>query len=123
MGRQGERQISKEEKAPWGLKSCVHILRKFWPLDGLVLADFNRIFWQNCTGGLLNQKDFFDTIAKHVRIHTGDIDKLEKGMLRLKNGENVPTDAILCGTGWMPSLQFSSSLQTSFGNSIYHTFR
>lgn len=79
--------------------------------DGANAACPGRIFWQNGTGGLLNQKDFFDTVAHSVRIYTGDVDKLEKGMLKLKSGEKIPTDALLCGTGWVPSLQFFSPEQ------------
>jgi hypothetical protein len=76
-----------------------------------IVSDANRIFWQNCTGGLLNHQDFFDTIAENVRIYVGDIDCLYRDVLRLKNGDQIPTDALLCGTGWKPSLQFFSEEQ------------
>ncbi|MCJ1381095.1 monooxygenase [Xylographa soralifera] len=64
------------------------------------------IFWQNGTGGLLNHADFFDTIEQNVRIYCADIQSLDKGLVRLKNGEEIPAQALLCGTGWVPSLQF-----------------
>ncbi|KAJ5897190.1 dimethylaniline monooxygenase [Penicillium tannophilum] len=80
------------------------------------LSPHSPIFWQNCTGGLLNHPDFFDTIASKVRIYVGDVDYLEKYMLCLKTGERIPTDALLCGTGWHPSLQFFTEEQcTEFG--------
>ncbi|EED24571.1 dimethylaniline monooxygenase, putative [Talaromyces stipitatus ATCC 10500] len=75
------------------------------------LSPHSPIFWQNCTGGLLNHRDFFDTIAENVRIYVGDIDCLDKNSLRLKSGDQIPTDALLCGTGWQPSLQFFSKDQ------------
>ncbi|RAL65893.1 hypothetical protein DID88_005556 [Monilinia fructigena] len=56
-------------------------------------------FWQNATGGLPNQADFFDTIAEHVRIYCADLSNLEKAKLRLHNGDVVLEDAITCGTG------------------------
>ncbi|KAM0140659.1 hypothetical protein ACHAO1_002345 [Botrytis cinerea] len=74
------------------------------------------IFWQNCTGGLLNQVDFFDTIAEHVRIYCADIASVEENTIILKDGDEVLADAILCGTGWVPSLQFFTEDQkTSLG--------
>lgn len=36
---------------------------------------------------------------------------LESDVLRLETGEEIPSDAILCGTGWVPSLQFFSENQ------------
>jgi dimethylaniline monooxygenase (N-oxide forming) len=71
----------------------------------------NRIFWQNATGGLLNHADFFDTVAENVRIEVGDIEALEKGLVKLKSGIDIPTDAILCGTGWQSSLLFFTEEQ------------
>jgi dimethylaniline monooxygenase (N-oxide forming) len=62
-----------------------------------------RLFWQNGTGGLLNRSDFWETIAPNVRIYNDDILELDKRLLRLKRGEEVPTDVLLCGTGWHPA--------------------
>ncbi|TVY93237.1 FAD-dependent monooxygenase [Lachnellula willkommii] len=75
------------------------------------LSPHSPIFWQNCTGGLLNHKDFFDTISENVQIYSGDVQGLEDGLLRLQSGEKIPSDAILCGTGWVPSLQFFTEEQ------------
>lgn len=36
---------------------------------------------------------------------------LDKGLIRLQTGEEVSSDALLCGTGWVPSLQFFSREQ------------
>ncbi|KAH6663126.1 putative dimethylaniline monooxygenase, partial [Halenospora varia] len=75
------------------------------------LAPHSPIFWQNCTGGLLNHVDFFDTIARNVRIYCADVQGLDKDYLLLEGGEKIPSDAVLCGTGWVPSLQFFSEDQ------------
>jgi len=74
-------------------------------------SNFSRIFWQNCTGGLLNHSDFFDTIANNVSVYCGDIQKITKDRIHLSTKEEVVSDAILCGTGWIPSIQFLSDEQ------------
>jgi dimethylaniline monooxygenase (N-oxide forming) len=65
-----------------------------------------RIFWQNATGGFLNQADFFQVVAQNVAVHISDIRQISKGLVKLESGEDIPTDAILCGTGWKSSLQY-----------------
>ncbi|MCJ1392862.1 monooxygenase [Xylographa bjoerkii] len=64
------------------------------------------IFWQNGTGGLLNHTDFWETITDSVEIYQSDLRELDAGLVRLKSGEEVPTDVLLCGTGWLPALDF-----------------
>lgn len=59
----------------------------------------------------MNHPDFFSTIAENTRIYTGDILQLEESLLRLKDGTSIKSDAILCGTGWVSSLQFFSQAQ------------
>ena len=58
------------------------------------------MFWQNSTGGLLNRADFWDTIAPNVRVYLGEISNVDKRRIRLKNGQEIATDVLLCGTGW-----------------------
>jgi dimethylaniline monooxygenase (N-oxide forming) len=65
-----------------------------------------RFFWQNGTGGLLHHDDFWDIIATNVQICRDEILSLEKGKIQLEGGGEIQCDAILCGTGWKPSLQF-----------------
>ncbi|TAQ85770.1 hypothetical protein B7494_g5910 [Chlorociboria aeruginascens] len=72
------------------------------------LTPHSPIFWSNATGGLLNHADFFEVIADNVQVECADIDALGKGQIHLKNGATIPADALLCGTGWLPSLQFFS---------------
>ena len=66
----------------------------------------SRIFWQNGTGGLLNHDDFWFTITESVDIYQSDLRELDVGLVRLESGEEIPTDVLLCGTGWLPSLDF-----------------
>ncbi|KAI4209546.1 MAG: hypothetical protein LQ351_007537 [Letrouitia transgressa] len=70
-------------------------------LEGFVnLKPHTPLFWQNCAGGLLNRADFWDTIAPNVHVYFDDIVKVEHKLVRLQKGQDIPTDAILCGTGW-----------------------
>ena len=39
-------------------------------------------------------------------IYQSDLRELDSGLVRLESGEEIPTDALLCGTGWLPSLDF-----------------
>ncbi|KAL8718411.1 MAG: hypothetical protein Q9225_004454, partial [Loekoesia sp. 1 TL-2023] len=64
------------------------------------------VFWQNQPAGLVNRPDFWDTIADNVQIYHADIEALENGIIRSKDGREIHSDAILCGTGWVPSLSF-----------------
>ncbi|KAH8594037.1 flavin-binding monooxygenase-like protein-like protein [Bisporella sp. PMI_857] len=77
------------------------------------LAPHSPLFWQNGTGALLNQKDFYDTVAEHIKVHCGDISHLEEGQVCLKTGVKIPSDTILCGTGWVRSLQFFTPEQNA----------
>ncbi|KAL8888712.1 MAG: hypothetical protein Q9215_003896 [Flavoplaca cf. flavocitrina] len=70
------------------------------------LKPISPVFWQNQGAGLVNRPNFWDTIAQNVQVHYEDIEELHKGNIRLKSGEDIPCDAILCGTGWTPSLNF-----------------
>ncbi|CAF9918572.1 MAG: monooxygenase [Heterodermia speciosa] len=64
------------------------------------------IFYQSGTGGLLNHGDFWFTITDSVDIYQSDLRELDLGLVRLESGEEIPTDVLLCGTGWLPSLDF-----------------
>ncbi|KAL8960999.1 MAG: hypothetical protein Q9193_002386 [Seirophora villosa] len=64
------------------------------------------IIWQNQEAGLINRPDFWHAIAMNVQVIHEDVDGLEKGLIRLKDGLEIPADAILCGTGWVSSLNF-----------------
>ncbi|KAL8916063.1 MAG: hypothetical protein Q9208_008717 [Pyrenodesmia sp. 3 TL-2023] len=62
--------------------------------------------WQNQGAGIINRPDFWDTVAENVQIYHEDIETLDTGVVRLMDGQEIPADVILCGTGWTPSLGF-----------------
>ncbi len=39
-------------------------------------------------------------------IYQADLRELDLGLVRLESGEEIPTDVLLCGTGWLPGLDF-----------------
>ncbi|MCJ1378871.1 monooxygenase [Xylographa soralifera] len=61
------------------------------------------VFWSNDTLGLIQHPDFWQTNAENVQVYREDILKLEDNLVRLESGTEVPTDVLLCGTGWSPS--------------------
>ena len=69
-------------------------------------ADSLRFFWQNGPGGLIHHDDFYATIASNVFVHRHEIKSLDRRFVRLEGGEEFHCDAIVCGTGWNPSLEF-----------------
>lgn len=64
-----------------------------------VLSD-SSLFWQNQTGGLLNRADFWETVAPNVHIYLDEIAEVGQKLVRLKKGDEISTDVLLCGTGW-----------------------
>lgn len=87
------------------LQNQVHELNQidlFSMIDEIVefrLMD-HRLFWQNGTAGLLNRADFWETVAPNVHIYLDDILELDKKLIRLKKGDEIASDVLLCGTGW-----------------------
>ena len=55
---------------------------------------------------MLNHTDFWETITDSVEIYQSDLRELDTGLVRLESGEEIPTDVLLCGTGWLPALDF-----------------
>ena len=56
--------------------------------------------------GLIQHPDFWQTVAENVQIYREDILELDTHLVRLKNGIEIPTDVLLCGTGWAPDLPY-----------------
>lgn len=59
--------------------------------------------WPNAPVEILNRADFWDTVAQNVQVYHADISELDNRLIRLDNGEKIPADALLCGTGWNSS--------------------
>lgn len=60
---------------------------------------------------MLHHDDFWDTISANVYVHRDQIRSLDKNIVRLEGGGELECDAIVCGTGWNPSLQFFETEQ------------
>ena len=58
------------------------------------------IRWRVGSLGILQRDDFWDVIAKKVRVYRGEVKRLEKNTVVLEDGIEVKSDVLLCGTGW-----------------------
>lgn len=77
---------------------------------------YSSVFWANDSLGLILQDDFWETIAKNVNIYRSDIEQVEPQSIRLTNGHTIPTDAILCGTGWLKAHEvFDADTSSTLG--------
>lgn len=70
-----------------------------------------QIFW--CSGpiGLIHHDDFWDVVARNVRVYRRDLGFLEDNAVVLEDGEKVPADVVFCGTGWMHKYPFLTGKQ------------
>ncbi|KAL9050448.1 MAG: hypothetical protein Q9162_006629 [Coniocarpon cinnabarinum] len=59
------------------------------------------VSWANDTLGLILLEDFWSEVEKNVQVYCGDIEQLDEHAIKLQDGTSIPSDAILCGTGWM----------------------
>lgn len=53
-----------------------------------------------------------------IKIHIADIDSLSEGQVHLSNGQNLPSDAMVCCTGWdsRPNIRFfPEGIETQLG--------
>ncbi|TGO28034.1 hypothetical protein BPAE_0033g00360 [Botrytis paeoniae] len=71
----------------------------------------SEIFWCNGPIGLIHHDDFWDTVARNVRVYRGDIAKLDSHAIVLENGTVIHTDMLLCGTGWKRGYPFLTPAQ------------
>jgi dimethylaniline monooxygenase (N-oxide forming) len=76
-----------------------------------LLLILRSIFWQDGIGGLLNQADFFETVAKNTKIYCADVVDLKQRKIVLSSGGSLDSDVLLCGTGWLPSIQLFTEEQ------------
>lgn len=58
------------------------------------------LFWQNDSTGINQRADFFDTIARNVRVVREDLSHLCESGIVLNGGEVLQADTIICATGW-----------------------
>lgn len=70
-----------------------------------------QIFW--CSGpiGLIPHDDFWDVVARNMRVYRRDLGFLEDNAVVLEHGEKVPADIVFCGTGWVRKYPFLTEKQ------------
>lgn len=66
----------------------------------LVKLTYFSVFWSNDTLGLIQHPDFWETVAQNVQVYRDNVLELDDHIVRLQDGTEIPTDALLCGTGW-----------------------
>ncbi|KAF7879280.1 hypothetical protein EAF04_000477 [Stromatinia cepivora] len=71
----------------------------------------SEIYWCNGPMGLIHHDDFWETVAKNVKVYRGDIQRLEPRAIILEDGTEVVTDMLLCGTGWTRGYPFLTPQQ------------
>lgn len=76
-------------------------------------ADTNRgsFFWVNGPVGMIQQDDFWDLVSQKVDVYRSDLSHTNNNFIILDDGREVPTDVLLCGTGWDARYPFLSSKQ------------
>lgn len=66
------------------------------------LKPWHGVFWIGSGLSILNfRADFFQLVQDgKIQVHVADIAHLSKGTVHLSSSEALPTDALLCATGW-----------------------
>ena len=77
------------------------MLRKYTP----------RNFWNSGPVGMIQHDDFWDLISKKVDVYRSDVIGTTTNHLILNDQREVPTDVVLCGTGWNAGYPFFSPEQ------------
>ncbi|KIW06763.1 uncharacterized protein PV09_02452 [Verruconis gallopava] len=67
------------------------------------------LFWLNGFVGMVQQHDFWQTIAENVDVHRSDIANVNSDRIELRDGTSIVADAILCGTGFSRSFALFES--------------
>ncbi|EMD64005.1 hypothetical protein GGP41_006464 [Bipolaris sorokiniana] len=75
------------------------------------LKPWNPVFWTGSGLGIHNfETNFFDLVKEgKVRVHIADISKLDGKTVHLTDGEQIPTDVLICATGWKKDVPFTFS--------------
>ena len=60
---------------------------------------------------MVQHEDFWDLISQKVNIYRGDLSGTTNDAIILDDGRQVPTDILLCGTGWNANYPFLSPKQ------------
>ena len=60
---------------------------------------------------MIQQADFWDLVSHRVNVYRSELSTTTQKSIILIDGREVPTDILLCGTGWDTSYPFFSSKQ------------
>ena len=72
----------------------------------------NSFFWNTGPLGAIQRNDFWDLVSQKVNIYRSDLSGTTGNSLILGDGREVPTDVLLCGTGWRDHYPFLSPKQS-----------
>ncbi|CAG8961758.1 hypothetical protein HYFRA_00006301 [Hymenoscyphus fraxineus] len=75
------------------------------------LRSTTEIFWASGPVGSLQQDDFWEVVARNVRVYRRDVDRLEARTIVLEDGVEVSADILFCGTGWRHTYPFLTTEQ------------
>ena len=71
-------------------------------------VNWGRFFWNSGPVGMIQHDDFWNLVSQKVDIYRGDVLGTTAHSIILDDGREVPTDTLLCGTGWNTSYPFLS---------------
>lgn len=66
--------------------------------EGLRSSTITR--WRSGLQGIISKDDWWDIIARRVKVVRGEIERLDKGEIVLEDGRTVECDMLLAATGW-----------------------
>ena len=83
------------------------------PMQIRTIANFMwaSFFWNNGPIGMIQHDDFWDLVSQKVNIYRADLSDTTADSIILEDGRQVPTDILLCGTGWNANYPFLSTEQ------------
>ena len=76
-------------------------------------VSWDSFFWNNGPIGMIQHDDFWDLVSQKVNIYRGDLSGTTANAIVLDDGRQVPTDVLLCGTGWNATSFFPPNRYTS----------
>ena len=76
-------------------------------------VDCDSFFWNSGPIGMIQHDDFWDLVSQKVNIYRSDLSGTAADSIILKDGREVRTDILVCGTGWTASYPFFSSKQNT----------
>jgi dimethylaniline monooxygenase (N-oxide forming) len=70
-----------------------------------------KLFWCSGPFGMIQRPDFWDIVSKNVRVYRKDISSLSPSIIHLEDGPEIPSDVIICATGFKNEFTFLTEQQ------------